>query len=74
MIGAWIKQYRNDEKKTFKVILPHYAGDHEELSTLPQRTLLRLLPGKSILQRNTVRGSQESFAGLSLSRSSTFMF
>ena len=29
MIGAWIKQYRNDEKKTFKVVLPHYAGDHE---------------------------------------------
>ena len=28
MIGAWIKQYRNDEKKTFKVVLPHYAGDH----------------------------------------------
>lgn len=31
-----------------------------ELSTSPQRTLLRLLPGKSILQRNTVRESQES--------------
>ena len=24
-IGAWIKQYRNDEKKTFKAVLPHYG-------------------------------------------------
>ena len=68
MIGAWIKQYRNDEKKTFKVILPHYAGDHEG------RTLPHLLPGKSILQRNTVRESQESLLDCLFPEAVPFMF
>ena len=74
MIGAWIKQYRNDEKKTFKVILPHYAGDHEGIINFTTETLLRLLPGKSILQRNTVRGSQESLLDCLFPEAVPFMF
>ena len=60
MIGAWIKQYRNDEKKTFKVVLPHYAGDHEGIINFTTENITSSVTGKSILQRNTVRESQES--------------
>ena len=61
MIGAWIKQYRNDEKKTFKVVLPHYAGDHEGIINFTTENITSSVTGKKcILQRNTVRESQES--------------
>ena len=33
-ISAWIKQYRNDERKTFKAVLAHCAGDHEGIINL----------------------------------------
>ena len=28
-ISAWIKQYRDDERKTFKAVLAHCKGDHD---------------------------------------------
>lgn len=33
-ISAWIKQYRDDERKTFKAVLAHCKGDHEGIINL----------------------------------------
>ena len=46
MIGAWIKQYRNDEKKTFKVVLPHYAGDHEGIINFTTENITSSVTGE----------------------------
>ena len=45
-IGAWIKQYRNDEKKTFKAVLPHYAGDHEGIINFTTEHITSTITGK----------------------------
>ena len=72
MIGAWIKQYRNDEKKTFKVILPHYAGDHEGIINFTTENITSSVTGKKHTAAEYCARIAGILAGLSLSRSSTF--
>ena len=72
MIGAWIKQYRNDEKKTFKVILPHYAGDHEGIINFTTENITSSVTGKKHTAAEYCVRIAGILAGLSLSRSSTF--
>ena len=72
MIGAWIKQYRNDEKKTFKVVLPHYAGDHEGIINFTTENITSSVTGKKHTAAEYCARIAGILAGLSLSRSSTF--
>ncbi len=71
MIGAWIKQYRNDEKKTFKVVLPHYAGDHEGIINFTTENITSSVTGKKHTAAEYCARIAGILAGLSLSRSST---
>ena len=72
MIGAWIKQYRNDEKKTFKVVLPHYAGDHEGIINFTTENITSSVTGKKHTAAEYCARIAGILAGLSLSRSSTY--
>lgn len=71
-IGAWIKQYRNDEQKTFKAVLPHYAGDHEGIINFTTENITSAITGKKHTAAEYCARIAGVLAGLSLSRSSTF--
>lgn len=71
-IGAWIKQYRNDEKKTFKAVLPHYAGDHEGIINFTTENITSTITGKKHSAAEYCARIAGILAGLPLSRSSTY--
>lgn len=71
-IGAWIKQYRNDEKKTFKAVLPHYAGDHEGIINFTTEHITSAITGKKHSAAEYCARIAGILAGLPLSRSSTY--
>ena len=71
-IGAWIKQYRNDEKKTFKAVLPHYAGDHEGIINFTTEHITSTITGKKHSAAEYCARIAGILAGLPLSRSSTY--
>lgn len=53
-VAAWIKQYRNDENKTFKAVLAHCAGDHEGIINLTTENISSTITERSILQHSIV--------------------
>ena len=44
-ISAWIKQYRDDERKTFKAVLAHCKGDHEGIINLTTENISTTITG-----------------------------
>lgn len=71
-IGAWIKQYRDDEKKTFKAVLPHYVGDHEGIINFTTENITSTVTEKTHTAAEYCARIAGVLAGLSLSRSSTY--
>ena len=74
MIGAWIKQYRNDEKKTFKVVLPHYAGDHEGIINFTTENITSSVTGKKHTAAEYCARIAGILAGLSLPEAALLCF
>lgn len=70
-ISAWIKQYRNDERKTFKAVLAHCAGDHEGIINLTTENLNSTITGTKLTAAEYCARIAGVLAGLSLARSST---
>lgn len=71
-IGAWIKQYRDDEHKTFKAVLPHYAGDHEGIINFTTENITSTITGRKHTAAEYCARIAGVLAGLPLSRSSTY--
>ncbi len=72
IISAWIKQYRNDERKTFKVVLPHCKGDHEGIINLTTENISSTITGKKHTAAEYCARIAGVLAGLSLARSCTY--
>lgn len=71
-ISAWIKQYRNDERKTFKAVLAHCAGDHEGIINLTTENINSTITGTKLTAAEYCARIAGVLAGLSLARSSTY--
>ena len=72
IISAWIKQYRDDEKKTFKAVLAHCAGDHEGIINFTTENISTTITGKQHTAAEYCARIAGVLAGLSLARSSTY--
>ena len=71
-IMAWIKQYRDDNRKTFKVVLAHATGDHEGIINLTTENITTTITGKKHSAAQYCARIAGILAGLSLDRSSTY--
>lgn len=71
-ISAWIKQYRDDERKTFKAILAHCKGDHEGIINLTTENITSTITGQQHSAAEYCARIAGVLAGLSLARSSTY--
>ena len=71
-VAAWIKQYRNDENKTFKAVLAHCAGDHEGIINLTTENISSTITEKKHSAAQYCARIAGVLAGLSLARSSTY--
>jgi hypothetical protein len=72
-ISAWIKQCRDDNKKTFKAVLPNCAGDHEGIINLTTDNITSSITGKKHSTAEYCARIAGVLAGLSLARSSTYL-
>ncbi|MCM1212912.1 MAG: phage tail sheath subtilisin-like domain-containing protein [Lachnospiraceae bacterium] len=72
MVAAWIKQYRNDEKKTYKAVLPHCRGDHEGIINFTTEGITSTITGRKHSAAEYCARIAGILAGLSLARSSTY--
>ena len=72
VVSAWIKQYRNDEKKTFKAVLAHTAADHEGIINLTTENIASAITGKTHTAAEYCARIAGMLAGMSLARSSTY--
>lgn len=71
-ISAWIKQYRDDERKTFKAVLAHCKGDHEGIINFTTENISTTITGKKHTAAEYCARIAGVLAGLSLARSSTY--
>lgn len=71
-VSAWIKQYRNDENKTFKAVLPNCAADHEGIINFTTEGITSTVTGKKHTAAEYCARIAGVLAGLSLARSSTY--
>lgn len=71
-ISAWIKQYRQDEKKTFKAVLANCRADHEGIINLTTENIVSGINGKKNSAAEYCARIAGVLAGLSLARSSTY--
>ena len=72
IIASWIKQYRTDEKKTFKAVLANCSADHEGIVNLTTENITSGITGKKHTAAEYCTRIAGILAGLSLARSSTF--
>lgn len=72
IISAWIKQYRDDERKTFKAVLAHCSGDHEGIINFTTENIVSGISGKKHTASEYCARIAGLLAGLSLARSSTY--
>lgn len=73
-ISAWIKQYRDDERKTFKAVLDTVREIMKESSISQQRISPRPLPAQSILQLSIVRELPGYLQGFPLQEAAHIMY
>lgn len=71
-ISAWIKQCRQDEKKTFKAVLANCKADHEGIINLTTENITSTINGKKNSAAEYCARIAGVLAGLSLARSSTY--
>ena len=71
-ISAWIKQYRDDERRTFKAVLAHCKGDHEGIVNLTTENITTTITGVKHTAAEYCARIAGVLAGLSLARSSTY--
>ena len=71
-VAAWIKQYRTDERKTFKAVLSNCSADHEGIVNLTTENITSSITGKKHTAADYCARIAGVLAGLSLARSSTF--
>lgn len=71
-ISAWIKQCRDDERKTFKAVLAHCKGDHEGIINFTTENISSTITGKKHIAAEYCARIAGVLAGLSLTRSSTY--
>ncbi|MCD7812136.1 MAG: phage tail sheath subtilisin-like domain-containing protein [Ruminococcus sp.] len=71
-IAAWIKQYRDDERKTFKAVLPHSQSDHEGIINFTTENITSTITGSTLTAAEYCARIAGVLAGLSLARSSTY--
>lgn len=72
VVSAWIKQYRDDERKTFKAVLAHCKGDHEGIINFTTENIKSAVTGAKHTAAEYCARIAGVLAGLSLARSSTF--
>ena len=72
IVSAWIKQYRDDERKTFKAVLAHCKGDHEGIINLTTENIVSTITGVKHTAAEYCARIAGVLAGLSLARSSTY--
>lgn len=72
IISAWIKQYRNDEQKTFKAVLAHCKGDYEGIINFTTENISTTITGATHTAAEYCARIAGVLAGLSLARSSTY--
>ena len=73
-ISAWIKQYRDDERKTFKAVLAHCKGDHEGIINLTTENISTTITAQSILQLSIVRELPGYLQGFPLQEAAHIMY
>lgn len=71
-VSAWIKQYRDDEKKTFKTVMAHCRGDHEGIINFTTENISSTVTGAEHTAAEYCARIAGVLAGLSLARSSTY--
>lgn len=71
-VASWIKQYRTDERKTFKAVLANCGADHEGIVNLTTENITSSITGKKHTAAEYCARIAGVLAGLSLARSSTF--
>ncbi len=71
-ISAWIKQYRDDARKTFKAVLAHSKSDHEGIINFTTENVTSTITGAKHTAAEYCARIAGILAGLSLARSSTY--
>lgn len=72
VISAWIKEQREQKKKTFKAVLPNCAADHEGIINLTTSSIQSTITGKTHTASEYCARIAGVLAGLSLAQSSTY--
>ncbi len=72
MLSAWIKEMREDKKKTFKAVLPNSASDHEGIINFTTDNILSTISETVFKVGEYTTRIAGMLAGLPLSRSSTY--
>lgn len=72
IVSAWIKQYRDDERKTFKAVLANCAADHEGIINFTTENITSTITGATHSASEYCARIAGVLAGLSLARSSTY--
>lgn len=71
-VSAWIKQYRDDERKTFKAVLANCAADHEGIINFTTDNVTSTITSAKHSAAEYCARIAGVLAGLSLARSSTY--
>lgn len=72
IVSVWIKQYRDDERKTFKAVLANCAADHEGIINFTTENITSTITGATHSASEYCARIAGVLAGLSLARSSTY--
>ena len=72
IVSAWIKEQREQNKKTFKAVLPDCNADHEGIINLTTGSVSSAITEKTHTASEYCARIAGVLAGLSLSRSSTY--
>lgn len=72
VISAWIKECRDNDKKTFKAVLANCAGDHEGIINLTTENISSTITNLTHTATEYCSRIAGVLAGLSLARSSTY--
>ena len=72
VVTAWIKQCRDDDKKTFKAVLANNKADHEGIINFTTENIHSTITGKQHTAAEYCARIAGVLAGLPLSRSSTY--
>lgn len=72
LVSTWIKEERDENKKTFKAVLPNYVADHEGIINFTNDNILTIHSDTAFDTSEYCARIAGLMAGLSLARSSTY--